>query len=44
MITGSILKTDNEWGKPWKEISKPMKVYAITDVNHGCIVWDVLVG
>ena len=49
MITGSILdklvsEADDEWGKPWDEISKPMRVYAIANVKHRRIVWDVLVG
>ena len=49
MITGSILnklvsEADDKWGKPWDEISKLMRVYAIANVKHGRIVLDVLVG
>ena len=49
MITGSILnklvsEADNEWGKLWEKISKPMHVYTTAEVKHGGIVWDVLVG
>ena len=49
IVTGSILnklvsEADDEWGKPWDEISEPMRVYAIADVKHGHVVWNVLVG
>ena len=43
MVTCSLLnkllsEADDEWGKPWDGISKPMRVYAIADVKHGHLV------
>ena len=49
IVTGSILnkivsEADDEWGKPWNEISEPMKVYAIAIIKRGRVISDVLVG
>ena len=49
LMKGSILnkqvsRADDLWGQRWSQIPDSLKIYAITDIKHGWLIWCIAVG